>query len=69
MTWILRDLLNLNMATPIGAFAFAFCLMFFDYFYSFPAYFLSRLIKGAPMPSAQRLPSGLLVIPTLLRGA
>ena len=69
MTWILRDLLNLNMATPIGAFAFAFCLMFFDYFYSFPAYFLSRLIKGAPMPSAQRLPSGLLVIPSLLRGA
>jgi len=69
MMWILRDLLNLNMATPIGGFAFAFCLMFFDYFYSLPAYFLKRLIHGAPKPSSERLPSGLLIIPSLLRGA
>ncbi len=68
MRWILRDILNLYIATPIGAFAFAFCLMFFDYFYSLPAYLLNRVIKGPPKPSPERLPSGLLVIPSLLRG-
>lgn len=68
MSWILRDVLNLYLATPIGGFAFAFCLMFFDYFYSLPAYFLGRALRGAPAPRPERLPSGLLVIPSLLRG-
>lgn len=68
MIWIARDLLNLYMATPIGGIAFAFCLMFFDYFYSLPAYLLSRAIHGAPQPRSERLPSGLLIIPSLLRG-
>ena len=68
MMWISRDLLNGFMSTPIGAFAFAFCLMFFDYFYSLPAYLLGRVIHGAPTPRPDRLPSGLLVIPSLLRG-
>jgi hypothetical protein len=70
MSWILRDVLNLYLATPIGGFAFAFCLMFFDYFYSLPAYFLGRVLRGAPRTRPDdRLPSGLLVIPSLLRGA
>lgn len=68
MSWILRDLLRLHAATPIGSFAFAFCLMFFDYFLSFPSYFLSRALFGPPRPRPARLPSGLLVIPSLLRG-
>lgn len=68
MIWNLRDWLNLTIATPIGTFAFAFCLLFFDYFYSLPSYFLRRAMHGAPQPRDERLPSGLLVIPSLLRG-
>lgn len=68
MTWIFRDILNLFIDTPIGNLAFAFCLMFFDYFYSLPRYFLLRAIKGPPQSSPERLPSGLLVIPSLMRG-
>ena len=48
MTWIFRDILNLFIDTPIGSLAFAFCLMFFDYFYSLPAYYLGRALRGAP---------------------
>ena len=69
MSWLIRNLLDLYIATPIGALAFAFCLMFFDYFYSLPAHFLSRAVIGPPHPSRARLPSGLVVIPSLLRGA
>ena len=69
MTWIFRDILNLFIDTPIGNLAFAFCLMFFDYFYSFPRYFLLRAINGpARSTPGERLPSGLLVIPSLMRG-
>lgn len=69
MTWIFRDFVNLYIATPIGGFAFAFCLMFFDYFYSLPRHFLLRALHGpAKSRPEETLPSGLLVVPTLLRG-
>ena len=55
-------------STPLGGFAFAFCLMFFDYYYLFPRYWLLRAIRG-PAGNAPRtpVPSGLLIIPSLLR--
>lgn len=69
MTWIFRDFANLYIATPIGMFAFAFCLMFFDYFYSLPRRFLMIALHGpAKSTPEERLPSGLLVMPSLLRG-
>ncbi len=69
MSWIFRDFLNLYIATPIGGFAFAFCLMFFDYFYTLPRHLLLRALYGeARSQPDEKLPSGLLVIPSLLRG-
>ncbi len=55
-------------STPLGGFAFAFCLMFFDYYYLFPRHWLLRAIRG-PAGNAPRtpVPSGLLIIPSLLR--
>ena len=67
MTWILRDLVNLYIATPIGAFVAAFCLMFWDYFYVFPRYFFLRVLRGDAAAERAPVPSGLIVIPTLLR--
>lgn len=68
MTWILRDLANLYIATPIGAFVAAFCLMFWDYFYVFPRYFVLRVLRGGGISEERGpVPSGLIVIPTLLR--
>src|SRR4051812_42627901 len=69
MSWIFRDFVNLYIATPIGGFAFAFWLMFFDYFYPLPRRLILQTLYGPAQstPDAM-LPSGLLVIPTLLRG-
>jgi len=68
MLWIARDVFCLWIATPIGSLTFALCLMFFDYFYSLPAYLANRFIHGKPKPQPEkRLPSGLVVIPSLLR--
>ena len=68
MSWTLRDLANLYIATPIGAFVFAFCLMFWDYFFVFPRYFLLRFLTGGRAEDEHGpVPSGLIVIPTLLR--
>jgi len=70
MSWIFRDFVNLYIATPIGGFAFAFCLMFFDYFYSLPRRLILQTLHGPAQSTPKAmLPSGLLVIPTLLRGS
>lgn len=67
LTWTLKDLASFSISTPIGLLAFGLCLMFFDYFFLLPRYFLLRAWKGPVEPRAERLPSGLLVIPSLLR--
>src|SRR4051812_7183127 len=69
MTWILHDLLGFFIATPVGAALTLFCVLFGDYFFLLPRHYLRRAINGPAMPSTARLPSGLLVIPSLLRGA
>jgi cellulose synthase/poly-beta-1,6-N-acetylglucosamine synthase-like glycosyltransferase len=68
MLWTLRDLLNLYVATPPAAFAFAFGLQFFDYFFTVPRHFLHRALYGPPRALGEEMPSGLVVVPTLLRG-
>lgn len=68
-TWTLKDLFSFGISTPIGLLAFGLGLMFFDYFFLLPRHFLTRLWKGPALPRPDaRLPSGLLVIPSLLRG-
>ena len=68
MMWIVRDLLGLGIATPVGAALALFSVMFFDYFFLLPRHYLRRAINGPAMASKEPVPSGLLVIPSLLRG-
>lgn len=66
MTWILRDLANLYIATPIGALVFALGLLFWDYVYLVPRHFFVRALR-VRAEEDEPVPSGLIVIPTLLR--
>ena len=69
MNWIVRDLLDLFIATPAGVVTYGFCLFFFDYFYLLPRHFVLRALDGPTARATEELPSGLLIIPSLLRGA
>jgi cellulose synthase/poly-beta-1,6-N-acetylglucosamine synthase-like glycosyltransferase len=70
LTWTLKDLFSFTISTPIGLLAFGLGLMFFDYFFLLPRHFLQRALKGPPEARPHdALPSGLLVIPSLLRAA
>lgn len=67
-SWTLKDIYCFGISTPIGLLAFGLGLMFFDYFWVLPRYFLLRALHGPAEPRPEeRLPSGLLVIPSLLR--
>jgi hypothetical protein len=60
--------LSTLFATPLGVFGFAFVILFFDYFYLYPKYWLDRVLHG-PATNVKRepLPSGLVIIPSLMR--
>lgn len=69
LTWTLKQLFTFAIATPIGLLAFGLAMMFFDYALLLPRHFFRRALRGPTLPDAStRLPSGLLVIPSLLRG-
>lgn len=67
MSWILNDLFALHITTPVGLMAYAFVLLYFDYVYLVPRYFVRLLLDGPPRPSSAELPSGIIIVPTLLR--
>lgn len=55
-------------STPFGGFAALFVVLFFDYLILFPRYWLLRVLHGpAGTKRHASLPSGLLIIPSLLR--
>ena len=67
MFWILADLRSFFIATPVGSVAFLLFVLFYDQLFLLPQHYLLRAIKGPPQPSKDRLPTGLLIIPSLLR--
>ena len=69
MFWILYDLQTFFIATPVGSVALVIFVLFGDQLFLLPRQCLVRAIWGRPQPSKETLPDGLLVIPSLLRGA
>lgn len=68
MTWLLGDLQTLFAATPVGAAALVFLMLFGDQLgVLLPARLLFSALERRPRPSKERLPAGLLIIPSLLR--
>ncbi len=60
--------LSTILTTPYGMVSFAFFVLFFDYFYLYPRYWLLRALRGSAGNAPRTaLPSGLLIIPSLLR--
>lgn len=69
MVWLLADLQTLFVATPVGAVALLVLLFFGDQLALLLPWRLLRSALGRqPQASKERLPSGLLIIPSLLRG-
>ena len=69
MFWLLGDLQTFFIATPVGSIAFLIFTLFGDQLALLPYAYLKKAIYGPPQPSIEELPSGMLVIPSLLRAA
>jgi hypothetical protein len=70
MSWLLADLQTLFIATPAGAVALLVLALFGDQlFLLLPARLFASALGRTAGPSNERLPAGLLVIPSLLRAA
>ncbi len=69
MFWILGDLQTLFIATPVGSVAFLVFVLFGDQLFLLPRQYLLKAVFGPTQPSKDELPSGLLIIPSLLRGS
>ncbi len=68
MRWLLGDLQTLFIATPAGAVALLVVMLFGDQLvFLLPAKLLGSAFMRTAGPSKERLPAGLLIIPSLLR--
>ena len=60
--------LSTILTTPYGIVSATAFILFFDYFYLVPRYFLMKALRGdAANVKREELPSGILIIPSLMR--